>query len=108
MSRRFLVTWSCVAGLLGAATTSRAEDVEEFYRTHQLSVIVGFNVGGAMDPYARTVARHMSAHLPGSPVVVVKNMPGAGSVLAANHLYNRSPRDGSEIGFVAGNVPLEP
>ena len=45
---------------------------------------------------------------PGAPSIVIKNMPGAGSVLAANHLYNVSPKDGSELGVIAGSAALEP
>src|SRR5882757_8520766 len=85
-----------------------AQTVEQFYRGRTVTLIVGFNPGGAYDPYARSVARHLPKHLPGAPNVVVKNMQGAGSVIAANHLYNVSPNDGSEIGVIAGSVALEP
>jgi tripartite-type tricarboxylate transporter receptor subunit TctC len=70
--------------------------------------VVGFNPGGAYDPYARAVARHLPKHLPGSPTIVIKNMQGAGSAIAANHLYNRSPRDGSELGVIAGSIAIQP
>jgi tripartite-type tricarboxylate transporter receptor subunit TctC len=82
--------------------------VEEFYKGRQMSLIVGFNPGGAYDPYARSVARHLLKHLPGSPDIVVKNMQGAGSVRAANYLYNVAPKDGSEIGLIAGSAAIEP
>src|SRR5262249_31502106 len=78
------------------ATPAAAQTVEQFYRGRTINLIVGFNPGGAYDPYARSVARHLPKHLPGAPNVVVKNMQGAGSVLAANHLYKVSPKDGSE------------
>src|SRR5438874_13650313 len=99
-----------LAGALGffAAIAASAQSVAEFYRGRQISMIVGFNPGGAYDPYARSVARHLSKHLPGSPNIVVKNMQGAGSVIAANHLYNASPKDGSEFGLIAGSAALEP
>jgi tripartite-type tricarboxylate transporter receptor subunit TctC len=90
------------------ATHAAAQTVEQFYKGHTVSLIVGFNPGGAYDPYARTVARHLPNHLPGAPNIVVKNMQGAGSVLAANHLYNVSPKDGSELGLIAGSAALEP
>jgi tripartite-type tricarboxylate transporter receptor subunit TctC len=85
-----------------------AQSVEEFYKGRSMSLIVGFNPGGAYDPYARSVARHLPKHLPGSPDIVVKNMQGAGSVRAANHLYNVAPKDGSEIGLIAGSAAIEP
>jgi tripartite-type tricarboxylate transporter receptor subunit TctC len=82
--------------------------VEQFYKGRSINLIVGFNPGGAYDPYARAVARHLPNHLPGAPSIVVKNMQGAGSVLAANHLYNVSPKDGSELGLIAGSAAIDP
>ena len=94
---------------MGAPRAALAqESAESFYKGRTLGLIVGFNTGGAYDLYARVAARHMSKHLPGKPAFVVKNMQGAGSVIAANFLYNRSPRDGSEIGLIAGTAALEP
>jgi len=98
---------SFVALSLAAAPVS-AQTVEQFYKGRTINLIVGFNPGGAYDPYARSVARHLPKHLPGAPAIVVKNMQGAGSVLAANHLYNVSPKDGSELGLIAGSAALEP
>jgi tripartite-type tricarboxylate transporter receptor subunit TctC len=97
-----------LAFLAAAATHATAQSVEEFYKGRQMSLIVGFNPGGAYDPYARSVARHLPRHLPGGPDIVVKNMQGAGSVRAANYLYNVAPKDGSELGLIAGSAALEP
>jgi tripartite-type tricarboxylate transporter receptor subunit TctC len=69
---------------------------------------VGFNPGGGADTYARLVARHLGKHIPGNPTVVVRNMQGAGSVVAANHIYNVSPKDGTELGLFAGNITIDP
>ena len=93
---------------LASAAPATAQTVEQFYKGRTVNLIVGFNTGGAYDPYARTVGRHLASHLPGAPTIVVKNMQGAGSILAANHLYNVSPKDGSEIGLIAGSAALEP
>jgi tripartite-type tricarboxylate transporter receptor subunit TctC len=87
---------------------AQAQEVDRFYEDHDITMVVGFNTGGAYDLYARTLARHMAKHIPGSPNIIVQNMPGAGSVIAANHLYNQSPKDGSEIGLVAGTAALDP
>jgi tripartite-type tricarboxylate transporter receptor subunit TctC len=100
-------------GLLFLASTvalapASGQTVEEFYKGRTVTIVVGFNPGGAYDPYARVVARHLPKHLPGMPTIVIKNMPGAGSVIAANHLYNRSPRDGSELGVIAGSAAIQP
>src|SRR5882757_8079136 len=94
--------------LCAVPATGMAQTVEQFYKGRTVSIVVGFNTGGAYDPYARLVARHLPNHLPGAPAVVVKNVPGAGSVIAANHLYNVSPKDGSELGVIAGSAAIEP
>jgi tripartite-type tricarboxylate transporter receptor subunit TctC len=94
--------------LLLAVAPARAQTVEQFYKGRTVTIVVGFNPGGAYDPYARAVARHLSKHLPGAPTIVIKNMQGAGSAIAANHLYNRSPRDGSELGVIAGSIAIRP
>jgi tripartite-type tricarboxylate transporter receptor subunit TctC len=91
-----------------AVGAARADDIADFYRGRTVSLIAGFNVGGGADSYARIIARHLGGHIPGRPVVVVKNMQGAGSVLAANHIFNVSPKDGSEIGLFAGNIAVDP
>src|SRR5215467_10479696 len=93
--------------LAALAAPAHAQTVEQFYKGRTMSLVVGFNPGGAYDPYARSVARHLPKHLPGAPTIVVKNMQGAGSVIAANHLYNVSPKDGSELGLIAGSAALE-
>ena len=104
--RAWLVALLVVSGFLAAP--AHAQSVQQFYKGRQVNLIVGFNPGGAYDPYARTVARHLPKHLPGSPDIVVKNMQGAGSVRAANYLYNVAPKDGSELGLIAGSAALEP
>jgi tripartite-type tricarboxylate transporter receptor subunit TctC len=75
-------------------------------RTVQL--IVGFGAGGGFDLWGRLVARHLGRHLPGHPTVVVQNMPGAGGFIAANHIYNVAPKDGTAIALVASSTPLGP
>ncbi len=90
------------------APAARADDVADFYRGRTITLIAGFNVGGGADAYARVIARHLGAHIAGGPAVVVKNMQGAGSMLAANHVFNVSPKDGSEIGLFASNIVVDP
>src|SRR5499433_1165044 len=89
-------------------SVGQAQDVADFYRGRTVSLIAGFNPGGGADTYARLVARHLGKHVPGPPNVVVRNMQGAGSVIAANHIYNVSPKDGSELGLFAGNITIDP
>jgi tripartite-type tricarboxylate transporter receptor subunit TctC len=103
-----LISLAGLAASLLPLAAARADDVADFYRGRTLSLVAGFNVGGGADAYARVIARHLGAHIPGNPSVVVKNMQGAGSVLAANHVFNVSPKDGSEIGLFAGNIVVDP
>jgi tripartite-type tricarboxylate transporter receptor subunit TctC len=67
-----------------------------------IRIIVGFSAGGGFDTYSRTIARHMGKHIPGNPSMVVENMTGAGSIVAANHLYRVAKPDGLTIGNFHG------
>src|SRR5678815_2828536 len=64
-----------------------------------INLVVGFSPGAAYDIYMRTLARHIGKHLPGNPTVVPQNMAGAGSLRAANFLFNTAPKDGNTIGM---------
>ena len=77
---------------------------QEFFKGKTVVVLVGTAAGGGFDTYSRTMARHLGKHLPGNPTIVVQNMPGAGQLIAANHLYNRSAPDGLTIGHFSGSV----
>jgi tripartite-type tricarboxylate transporter receptor subunit TctC len=68
---------------------------------------VGYTAGGSYDLYGRLISRHLGQHLPGRPTVVVQNMPGAGSLKAANYLYEVAPRDGTALGVVVESTALE-
>jgi tripartite-type tricarboxylate transporter receptor subunit TctC len=70
---------------VGAASSPGAED---FYKGKTIRFIVGFTAGGGFDVYARTIARHINKHIPGKPTTIVDNMPGAGSLIAANYIFN--------------------
>lgn len=80
----------------------------EFFRGKSVNMIVGYSAGGGYDIYARAIARHLGAHIPGSPNVVVTNMPGAGSVVALNYLYNGAPKDGLYIATFGRGLAMEP
>jgi tripartite-type tricarboxylate transporter receptor subunit TctC len=81
--------------LTGSAGSAAATD---FYKSKTIRVTVGFSAGGGYDTYARAVARHIGKHIPGNPSLVVDNMDGAGSLIAANYTYNKADRDGTFIG----------
>jgi tripartite-type tricarboxylate transporter receptor subunit TctC len=80
----------------------------DFYAGKNVQVVVGFSSGGGYDVYARTLARHMGRYIPGNPRLVPQTMPGAGSLRAANYLYNVAPKDGTVIGIFAPGVAVEP
>jgi tripartite-type tricarboxylate transporter receptor subunit TctC len=80
------------------AVSSGAAVANDFYAGKTIRFIVGFSAGGGYDSYTRTIARHIGKHIPGNPGTVVENMEGAGSILAANHIYNKVEPDGLTIG----------
>jgi len=97
-----------IAGSLGSLAPSRAADpVEEFYRGKTLRVIVGYAVGGGYDIYGRVFAEFFGKYLPGNPTIIVQNMPGAGSFLAAKYLYDVAPKDGTSFGSVSQTLALD-
>jgi tripartite-type tricarboxylate transporter receptor subunit TctC len=69
----------------------------DFYSGKTIELIVSTGVGGGLDANARVVARHLVNHIPGQPVIVVKNMPGAGHIRAANYVFTQAPKDGTTI-----------
>jgi len=80
---------------------------QEYYRGKTVRIIVGLSAGGGFDIYARALARHMGNHVPGNPTFVVDNMPGAGSMIAANHIYNAAKPDGLTIGHFVGSLFMQ-
>lgn len=73
-----------------------------FYEGKTIRIIVGTSPGGGYDTYTRLIARHIARHIPGNPAIVVDNMPGAGSMISANHLYKVAKPDGLTIGHFIG------
>ena len=88
------------------ALPAQADGPAEFYEGKQISLIVGYVPGGGYDIYARLLAKHLGRYIPGSPEVVVQNMPGGNSLKAVNYLYNTAARDGTVLGMFSRNVPL--
>ena len=105
--RRFAIL-TFLAVLSGLPQAARAQDTTDFYRGRTINLIVGYSVGGGYDTYARILARHIGRHIPGNPQIVVQNMPGAGSLKAANYLYNVAAKDGSVIGMFSRGMAMEP
>ena len=82
--------------VLTGAVRSSADD---FYKGKTIRFVVGLAPGGGYDVSARTVGRHMGKHIPGNPTIVVENMTGAGSLIAANYTYNSAKPDGLFVGI---------
>lgn len=100
--------WSL--GFIAAALTApaQAQSVADFYKGKTITVIVGYSAGGGYDLYARALARHMGKHLPGNPNFIVHNLTGAGSLNAANNIYNVAAKDGTVFGTFARGLAIEP
>jgi tripartite-type tricarboxylate transporter receptor subunit TctC len=88
---------------IAAAEMSHAED---FYKGKTIRVIVGGSAGGGFDIYTRTMARHMGKHIPGNPALVVENMTGAGTLIAAKYLHSSAKPDGLTFGMFNGALIL--
>jgi tripartite-type tricarboxylate transporter receptor subunit TctC len=96
-----------VAGLM-AAPPARADAVSDFYAGKSLQLVIGYPPGGGYDLYARALGRYIGRHIPGNPSIVVQNMPGAGSIKAANFLYKIAPKDGTTFGGFARGTAIDP
>ena len=99
---------AALAGAACGASAQTAENPARFWRAQGLAIVVGYAPGGGYDQSARILARHIGKYVPGHPNIVVRNMPGAGTVVAANYVYNTSPRDGSVIALYADLMTLAP
>ena len=94
--------WAVLLLALPANTTA-----EDFYQGKTIRLIVGFAAGGGFDTYSRAIGRHLGKHIPGNPSIVVENMTGAGSLIAANNIYNVAKPDGLTIGNWIGPLVLQ-
>ena len=98
--------WILALSAFGLLTMASAD--ENFYQGKTIQLVVGYSAGGGYDTFARTVARHLGNHIPGNPDVVIRNVPGAGSLVAMNQLANTAPKDGTYIGSIARGLAYEP
>jgi tripartite-type tricarboxylate transporter receptor subunit TctC len=99
-----------LAALLAVLSMSpaRADAVADFYKGRTVSLIAGFPPGGGYDTYVRILARHYGRFLPGQPIVVASNLPGAGSLNAANTMYAKYAPDGLALAMFASSAAMEP
>lgn len=107
-SLSLIVAASAVAGMTFGAPAARADAIADFYKGKTATIFIGYAAGGGYDQYARMLARHIGNHVPGTPNVVPRNMTGAGSIVAANNIYNSLPQDGTAIGAIGRGIAMEP
>jgi tripartite-type tricarboxylate transporter receptor subunit TctC len=117
--RKLRIAIATLVGFLLAGATTPAlaaerrsanideRSVADFYRGKVVRIVVGFPPGGGADVYSRVLVRHLGRFIPGNPTLAVTNMPGAGSMIAGNHIFNAGAKDGTEIGMLNGAVILE-
>lgn len=101
------IVWTAVAGAAMAAFAgSFTAEAQDFYAGKTMTIVVSTGGDDSYGYIARAFAQHMPRHIPGQPTIIVKAMPGAGNVLATNHLYNIAPKDGTTIGTINNAIPL--
>lgn len=88
--------------LVALPIAAQAQTPAEFYKGREMRLLVSHPPGGGYDTYARFYGRHLSRLMPGKPVIVVQNMPGAAGVAMTNYMFTQAPKDGSVIGLGAG------
>ena len=103
LSRNLIVASIGLSVSLVAASSSWADDA---YKGKTLTIITSTGPGGTYDVTARAIARHMPRHIPGTPTIIVQNMPGGGNVLATNYMYTIAPKDGMTIATIENGIPL--
>ena len=104
----FLRLYTTGLALAAALVPAAAQTPEEFFRGKTIQFIIGYEAGSGYDLYARLLARYYGRFIPGNPNIVAQNMPGAGSIRAANSVYERSPRDGTHILMTGRGTPMTP
>ena len=109
LSLRHLAAAAIAAGLAGGAALAQAPDpVAGFYRGRNVTLLIGSSPGGGYDLYGRLIARFIGRHIPGNPQVIVQNMPGAASNVAAAYVYNVAPKDGTVMGAIFMGAVVDP
>src|SRR6188474_1683359 len=88
-----------------AALPAQADSVADFYRGKTISIVMGTGPGGSYDLYGRTIGEHLTRHIPGNLTIIMEHMPGAGGVIAGNHIFGGGPQDGSKL-LLSHAIPM--
>ena len=107
LGRTILGPAAAALALLSLCSGAFAQPADAPLKGRTVTMHIGSGAGGGIDLYGRVVARHIGKHIPGQPAVIAQNMPGAGSIAAANHLFNIAPRDGTAIGILSQGLILD-
>ncbi len=108
MKTRSLLCLAAAIGCAAAVARPLPASADDFYAGKRIRLYIGATAGGGYDTYGRILARHYGDSIPGKPVVVPQNMPGAGGLVAVNALYNTAPKDGTVIATFNRGIPLDP
>jgi tripartite-type tricarboxylate transporter receptor subunit TctC len=101
---RIIVIFAITVFVQHLANAAFAQEL--FYKGKSIRVVIATSAGGGFDTYTRTITRHMSKYIPGNPAFVVENMPGAGHLIGANHMYKVAKPDGLTMGHFQGGLFL--
>ncbi len=96
-----------VASLCLSTAAGAQPAIEQFYKGKTLDVVIGYPPGGSNDVFARFLSRYLGRYIPGNPNIITRNMPGGGSLLAANYMYSIAPKDGTVIAITSPTIPLD-
>lgn len=106
MVQRLATSLSIIGGTLCFVASYGAALADDYYRDKQISLILGYNAGGGYDLHARLVANALPRHIPGTPKIILRHMPGAGSIIAANFLQGHAAEDGLTIGLIGQQLAV--
>lgn len=104
LGRTIWTTVCATALMVVSATSAFSQAADQFYQGKTIRVVIGLGAGGGYDSYARLATRWIGKYIPGSPALIAQNMPGAGGITAANHVYNVALKDGTVMGALHANV----
>ena len=107
MSRLTIRILAACATFVATTAPVFAQHLADFYKAHAVSFYVGSDAGAGYDAYARLLSRHIGKHIPGNPTIIVRNMPGAGSLTMANYIVKSAPKDGTTIAAPQSSVAVE-
>lgn len=108
MRPKILAVSAITLAVMTTGGAAGADPVADFYKGNTMSLVISSGAGGGYDTLSRVLSRHIGKFIPGSPNIVPRNMPGAGGIVATQHLFAAAARDGSVMGSVQNNAPLEP